>query len=336
MPEIEQNIVKEDKPKKLAELKLITPGFGCVYDVKSTELLLIRDKIFNPKNQVKIKYPGYRVRVPFLQEVFVVKTGTYPVIVANQDTPDGRYNQDIGAGDDISLSIKITLTVDKSPKGLKKLMEQQETYKDATRAKTETIMKLLVNQNYQKDSHATKLYESKSLKKAPFYLENIIEEARTSDNVNTIDIAGEAIELQEKYGIILQKIEFTDVDYSERIKQIIANDVKEEHAREIALKEAQNRKAIAAAEAEAYKKKLETEIQALRENGFTNEQIAYYMNLKNLPKNAVAVVGQPKGSMVSDFVTANIAANNMSNNTESDINVEELLNGDQNTNGRSR
>ena len=48
------------------------------------------------------------------------------------------------------------------------------------------------------------------------------------------------------------------------------------------------------------------------------------MNLKNLPKNAVAVVGQPQGNMVSDFVTANMITNNM----------EQQEN--QNTNGRTR
>lgn len=326
MPEIEQNenVNTGTKPKKLSELKLITPGLGLVYDVPPTDILIVRDKILNPKNKIIIKNPGYRLKAPVLQEAFLVKTGTYSVIVANPDSPDGRYNQDIGAGDDIAIRIKVFLEVDKSPRSLRKLMEQQETYKDAIRAKAETIMRLLVNKYYQKDSHSSSLSDYTELKKEPFDMDAICREAMVTDDESIINIASEKTELLNDYGIDIKKFDFTDIDYSDRIKQVIAKNIEKENERKIAREEAELKKKIAEDEAQALKTRLSTEIQALRENGFTNEQIAYYMNLKNLPKNAVAVVGQPQGNMVSDFVTANIITNNMEQGQE------------ENTKGRTR
>lgn len=330
MPEIEQNVNSNTatKPKKLSELNLITPGLGVVYDVPSTELLIVRDKILNPKNKVKIKKSGYRLKAPVLQETFLVKTATYPVIVANPDSPDGRYNQDIGAGDDISITIKIVLEVDKSPRSLRKLMEQQETYKDAIRAKSETIMRLLVNKYYQKNSHSSSLSDYNELKKEPFDMDAICREALTTNDESIINIAKEKTELLDNYGINIKKFDFTDIDYSDRIKQIIASNIEKDNERKRARQEAELQKKIAADEAIAYKTRLTTEIQALRENGFTNEQIAYYMNLKNLPKNAVAVVGQPQGNIIPDLITANMATNGMNQGQETEEN--------QNTNGRRR
>lgn len=331
MPEIEEKNANEvvKKPKKLAELNLITAAEGIVYDIPSTDLLIIRDKIFNPKNKIKIKKPGYRVKAPLLQEAFFIKTATFPVIVANPDTPDGRYNQDIGAGDDISITIKIILEVDKSPRSLRKLMEQQETYKDAIRAKAETIMRLLVNKYYQKDSHSSSLSDYSELKKEPFDMESLLNEDLATNDENIIHILNERAELIRDYGIDIKKIDFTDIDYSDRIKQMIADNIQKEQERIQQKKEAELRKKIAADEALAYKTKLTTEIQALRENGFTNEQIAYYMNLKNLPKNAVALVGQPQGNMISDIMAANIATNGMNLEQETQQDIE-------NTNGRTR
>ena len=55
---------------------------------------------------MKIKKSGYRLKAPVLQETFLVKTATYPVIVANPDSPDGRYNQDIGVRNNNEIIIK--------------------------------------------------------------------------------------------------------------------------------------------------------------------------------------------------------------------------------------
>lgn len=328
MPEIEQNAVKGLKPTKLAELNLIERVDGIVYDVPSNACLIIRDKILNSKNKIMIKKPGYRLKAPVLQEAFIIKTATYPVIVANPDSPDGHYSQDIGAGDDISIAIKIMLEVDQSPRSLRKLMEQQETYKDAIRAKTETIMRLLVNRYYQKDSHKSSLSDYKELKKEPFDMDAICKQAETTNDEIIIHIANERIELLNEYGINIKKFDFTDIDYSDRIKQIIANNIEKENERKIAREEAELKKKIAADEALAYKTRITTEIQALKEAGFTNEQIAYYMNLKNLPKNAVAVVGQAQGNIISDIVTANLATNGMNKEVE----VQE----NESTKGRTR
>lgn len=329
MPEIQNpNMVPNRRPTRLADLNLIHPGLGCVYDIQPDNLLLIRDKIFNSKNKIKIKNPGYRLKAPALQQAFIVETGKYPVIVANPDTRDGRYNQDIGAGDDISITMKITLNVDKSVRSLRRLMEQQKTYKDAIRTTAEAIMRLLVSQYYQKDSHETTLSNYSELKKRPFDMNVLEEEALHTSDENIIQIANKRIELLDNYGINISKVDFIDIDYSDRIKQIITNNIVKENERKIAREEAELKKKIAADEAEAYKTKLTTEIQALRENGFTNEQIAYYMNLKNLPRNAVAVVGQPQGNMMSDYLTAQMAANSMVQDPE--------LGENQNTNGRTR
>ena len=207
-------------------------------------------------------------------------------------------------------------------------MEQQETYKDAIRAKSETIMRLLVNKYYQKNSHSSSLSDYNELKKEPFDMDAICREALTTNDESIINIAKEKTELLDNYGINIKKFDFTDIDYSDRIKQIIASNIEKDNERKRARQEAELQKKIAADEAIAYKTRLTTEIQALRENGFTNEQIAYYMNLKNLPKNAVAVVGQPQGNIIPDLITANMATNGMNQGQETEEN--------QNTNGRRR
>lgn len=334
MPEIEQNTVNNEKTINLSDLKLITSGIRWLYDIPVTGLLLVRDKIFNGKKKIRIVEPGTgwwlgkAMVVPGLQEGYYVDTQRWSVVVPNPDSKDGRYYHDIGVGDDISVTIKITIEVDRNYKSLKQLMLQQDANTQAIRAKAETIKNLLINKYYQNDSHKSILSEYKELKKEPFDLTKICDEALKTDDETIIEIAKEVVELQKDYGITMKKFEFTDADYSDRIKQIIADDKEKEHQRQREMADAKSKKQIAADEAIAYKTRLTTEIQALRENGFTNEQISYYMNLKNLPKNAVAVVGQPQGNIIPDLITANMATNGMNQGQGTEEN--------QNTNGRRR
>lgn len=306
----EQNMNKiENKTKDLSQVDLIHPGTACFYDIPANNLLLIRDKILNPRNHIKIKYPGLRVKAPGLQDSYIVDTSRYNVIVKNPETADGRYSQDIGAGDDITLTMKITFKVDQKPGSLKRLMEQQKSYKDAIRATSEAIMRLLIDQHYLSNSHETKLNEYQNLKKEVFNIVEMMENFNGNSDKITEQIIKEATNLHKNYGILISKIDFTDIDYSDRIKQIIVKNIEKENERKIARQQSELEKEIASNEAEAIKTRLTTEIQALKENGFTNEQIALYYNMKNLPQNAIAVLGQNKGSMITDFMTASMALN---------------------------
>lgn len=322
MPEIEEKNANNENTINLSDLKLITRGTRWVYDIPVTSLLIVRDKVCNRKNKIRIVEPGTGKLLGNafvfrgLQEAYNVDTQKWNVIVPNPDTKDGRYYHDIGVGDDISLTIRVNLEVDKNYRSPKNLMLQQGAYIQAIRAKAETIKNLLVNKYYQNNSHESNLSEYRELKKEPFDLTKICQEALTTDDETIIKIAKEVIELQRDYGITMNKFEFTDIDYSDRIKQIIADDKEKEHQRQREIADAKSKIQIAKDEAIAFKTKITAEIEALKEKGFTNEQIAYYMNLKNLPKNAVALVGQPQGNMISDVMAANMVTNGMTSEQE--------------------
>ncbi len=328
MPTIEenatQNINTSDKNKisELSEIQLIHTTTGIHHDVPANYVLAIRDKIANKHAKIDVKHSGHRFTFPLLQDAKLVDLTKYTVVVKDPENQDGRYRQDIGIGDDISLTMKITFKVDgKEIKYINRLVKQENAYKDAIRSTSETIMRLMIQSHYQENpkendtkeenkEQKTDITKYRKMESQVLDLESLVTAAMNnkipySDTISN-EIAKEAIELHENYGITITKIDFTDIDLSERLKKVMVDNIEAENKRKRDEAQAKLDKKIAQNQAEAEKIKIETEIKALKEQGFTNEQIAYYYTMKNMPENAIIAMGQGVSPM-QDYMATNMA-----------------------------
>ena len=305
----------QTKTTKFNQIELITASEGFFRDVQPNQLFIVRDKIFNGKNTIKIKRPSLRVMVPAFQDGYLVDTSNYSAVIENPEYPDGKYRQDIGLGDDILLKMKISFHVSKNYRSIKNLFEQIRTYKEAIRTSSETIMRMLIKENYINDNQNNnndfdimkRLDDHNKIQLAPLYLNELYEKAdRTPDLLtpNENNILNAADSLYNNYGIVLTRVEFTDVDLSERMKNEISTNIEDAGRRKREQAQSDLELQIAKNKAEA----LNAEIQKLKDAGFTSEQIAAYYSVKNIPEGAIAVMGGNNPGLVSDMTTANIAS----------------------------
>lgn len=314
MPQIEQN---QDQVTKLADLQLIKLAkknkfinkFITIFNVPSNMVLVKRNLLFNPESKIEIKKSGLRIVNSLIRETYFVDTSTYTIDVKNQEQNglNGRYSQDIGVGDDITLNLRIQCKVSKKQKDIEKLLKQKDVYKQALRAASEQIMKLLIQKNYKTNSETVDLNTYNNLKRDVYDISDIVRSGNPTGDETTEKIIDVALDLYQNFGLVITKMDFTDIDYSQRLKDERVKNITSEQQRERDKKDSENKKTIAQNEAEAKAKGIE-KLQEL----FGNDTATLLTVIEKLPSDTVMNIGG--NNNLSDIIAALKATNNHNNN----------------------
>lgn len=303
----------QKKPEYLEEVNLINDMIGVYRHVEANEILVTRNLFGNAAAKVKVKGAGKRLKAPFVKQGYIVNMTKYTVGIKDPQSSDGRYRQDIGLGDDIIITLKVTFSASDNPIYTAKLIKNEDGYINAIRNTSEQIMRILIRQNYQATENVN-IDNYRNIDKSKLFdLNSILNGENTETDTN--DIALLASNLLSDYGIVIERIYFTDIDLSDRMKDIIAKNIEQENQRKIDLLKAKNDADIAKQEAAAIKSKRDVEIEMLKkmkdELNLTDEQMAKYVNWKALPSNSIAVLGN---SNMSDYMVANMVNQRNTNN----------------------
>ena len=317
MPEIDNNQNNpqhNDSVINLSEIKLITDNkpkhklFALVFKkLEAKELMLVRDNIFNGNAKIEVKKSGLRAFNPWFQTTYIVDKSLFNINVRNVNSADGLYSLDIGAGDDITVPLRIRARVSTDIKSLRQLMIAKDNYKQNIRAAAETMMKLIVQKYYQNNSHEVDTNILSNLKRRF----NVREMAESNDS-ELVEVADIAAELLRRQGIVIEEIDMVDADFSDRVKQIRTENIEAENKRKRAELESKTKIQIAENEAEAEKIRIEKQVKALLAAGFTKEEIAQYYLMQQLPQNTIISMGN--NSTISDVVSGTMALNNRGQN----------------------
>ena len=309
----EISLIKEYKPKH--------KFFAILFKkIDAKELMLVRDNIFNGEANIEVKKSGIRTYNPWFQTIYVVDKSLFNINVRNANNTNGLYSLDIGAGDDITVPLRIRARVSQNTRSLKQLMIAKDNYKQNIRAASEKMMKLIVKKFYQSDSHGIKDNVLLNLKK------NFnIADLASSNDPDFLEIADVATDLYNTQGIIIEEIDMVDADFSDRVKQIRTENLKAESERKRAELESKNKIQIAKNEAAAEQIKIGKQVKALLAAGFTKEDIAKYYLMQQLPQNTIMSMGN--NSNITDVMSGMMAINNRGQNNNQNSN--------QNTNGMS-
>ena len=329
MPEIQeqnvQNIQNNNQIKELSEIYLIqNASKKMLQNIGKKRVLVLVDKFFNGEGKITIRRQGWRLKVPGLQDGYIIDLTKYTAVVKNPETQDGRYEQDIGMGDDISLTMKIKFSVKESVRSFSRLIDQRGAYKDSIRSASETIMRLLIQKNYRENQQQRdELTNQRKIASKVFDLTEKLEAAKRRLPQDEIDreIVKELMNLYDTCGINITSIDFTDIDLSKRLKDELVKDIsaakqrtRDEEQSKLEVIMAQNRaKAIEIEQ----KMNLDRIVEKLKEAGFSTEQItAYlrdYVKMTNMPQNAVVFMGGEQQSQIPGFVAAGMIPSMMSN-----------------------
>ena len=251
---------------------------------------------------------------------YIIDLTKYTTVVKNPETQDGRYEQDIGMGDDISLTMKIKFSVKESVRSFSRLIDQRGAYKDSIRSASETIMRLLIQKNYRENQQQRdELTNQRKIASKVFDLTGMLKDLARGLSQDEIDreIVKELMNLYDTCGINITSIDFTDIDLSKRLKDELVKDISA--AKQRGRDELQSKLEVKMAENRAKAKKLEQGIDldriitVMKQQGFTTEQITTYLKMKNMPQNAVVFMGGEQQSQIPGFMAAGMISGMMNN-----------------------
>lgn len=328
MPEIQeqnvQNIQNNNQIKELSEIYLIqNASKKMLQNIGKKRVLVLVDKFFNGEGKITIRRQGWRLKVPGLQDGYIIDLTKYTAVVKNPETQDGRYEQDIGMGDDISLTMKIKFSVKESVRSFSRLIDQRGAYKDSIRSASETIMRLLIQKNYRENQQQRdELTNQRKIASKVFDLTGMLKDVARELSQDEIDreIVKELMNLYDTCGINITSIDFTDIDLSKRLKDELVKDISAAKQRE--RDELQSKLEVKMAENRAKAKKLEQGIDldriitVMKQQGFTTEQITTYLKMKNMPQNAVVFMGGEQQSQIPGFMAAGMISGMMNNSNQ--------------------
>lgn len=277
---------------------------------------LVTRNIFTGK--VKIKETGFRWKLPLIKKAYILDKGRYILEVRDPKSSDGRYSQDIGLGNDIKLTLNVSIEASDKPKYVAKLLKQQKTYVHAIRYATERIMRAIVADKYQVTEELEKLDIDK--------LRNTIQKTFNLDIQDVIDgkakvsqecsreIIKITTDLLANYGIKIVDIHFPDVDLPKEITDMINKSLAEATQRKIDIANAERDVIVAEKEAETLKTKRLAEITLLKDMkeklNLSEEQVARFINFNAMnPASTVAFIGN-ENTNTSDYLIANMASQN--------------------------
>ncbi len=329
MPEIQepnvQNNQNNNQIKELSEIYLIqNASKKIVQNVGKKRVLVLVDKFFNGEGKITIRRQGWRLKAPGLQDGYIIDLTKYTAVIKNPEQQDGRYEQDIGMGDDISLTMKIKFSVTENVRSLSHLIDQRDAYKDTLRSSSETIMRLLIQKNYRENQEQRdELTNQRKIASKVFDLTGLKTAALNGVPLDEIDreIVKEIINLYDTCGIDITSIDFTDIDLSKRLKDELVKDIARTKEIERQKKEAAAAIEIAKNKAQAKKEEqmidLDRVITQMKNAGFTSQQITEYLKMINMPQNAVVFMGGEQQSQMPGFVAAGMLQGMMSNHNNS-------------------
>jgi regulator of protease activity HflC (stomatin/prohibitin superfamily) len=290
------------------------------------QMLVTRNVLFGDTESVKVKLPGFHGRMPLFSEGYAVDTNDLIIEVNDTKSSDGKYSQSIGIGEDVKITLRLTVAVSKKAKHAKKLIQQKKSYKAAIRRASERIMRLLINEKLlvnkidQEDILDTLIQRTSEGVKLNFLTDlDDLQPSRNYDEIMTI-----ADNLLDEYGIIIKEVNFFDIDLPESIKKQINDRISQQDKIKMKQKDADSGVYVAQKKKEA---ELESQIamiemiNSLQEKGMSNEYIAKILQMyawEKLPPNANVILGG-NGGFAGDMLAANLAAQQ-----------------NENTNGRSR
>lgn len=317
----EINLIRDNKPKK----KFLNGFMFLFKKLEAKELMLVRDNIFNGNAKIDVKRSGLRTYNPWFQTTYIVDKSLFNINVRNVNSANGLYSLDIGAGDDITVPLRIRARVSTETRSLRQLMIAKDNYKQNIRAAAETMMKLIVLNNYQNNSHEVDTNVLAGLKRR-FNVREMLQ----SNEPKLVEAANVAMDLLDRQGIVIEEIDMVDADFSERVKQIRTENIEAENKRKRAELESKTKIQIALNEAKAEKIRIQATYEAFKEKGLSDADIVAFFRLQQLPQNTIISTGN--NGNITDFMAANMAMNNRQQNNSQNNNQ----NNNQNTNGMSR
>lgn len=208
----------------------------------------------NFTGNAKVKEGGVKVNLPLISSKYLVSLGTFNVKVLNPENNKGRYEQNVGVGEDISLSLKIKFKISKENMG--QFIREQETWKNAVKTSTEKIMRLTLEDNQTRIQNLCNSSQINDIRIPDVDLNN-------PTGSYASEIENEARELKINYGIDLLKVSFIDIDLPERLKQAKIAEIEAAKQREILEKNAAKEREIK--ELDAAKQREIRELDALNE-----------------------------------------------------------------------
>lgn len=317
---------EEDDYIMLQDLKMIHETTSVFRKIKRNEILVTRNALMGDTKSVKVKSSGLHGLMPFVKEGYIVDTNDFVIEVNDTKSSDGKYSQSIGIGEDIKITLRLTVAASEEPEFLENLIKQKNSYKAVIRRASERIMRLLINERLlvskidQEDILGVLNQATAEGVKLNFLTD--LDELEPSKNYD--EIMAIADNLLEEYGLIIKEVNFSDIDLPESIKSATNERLMQQDKIKIKKKDADSGVYIAQKKKEA---DLENQIamiemiNSLQEKGMSNEYIAKILQMyawEKLPPNANVILGG-NGGFAGDMLAANLAAQQ-----------------NENTNGRSR
>lgn len=316
-PDVDYNIPieQEDDVIDLKDLNIIHTTSMVLGKVKPDEVLVTKNIFGSNKKTVKVKDYGLRGRMPLFQEGYIVDTNDLVIEVNDTKTADGKFSQSIGTGDDIKITLRVTVSASEEPKYASQLVKQQRSYKAAIRRTSERIMRLLINEKLlveDLDSEDVLKMLNKATSEGMAY--NVERDIVTQNGENYSRIIEQATDLLKNYGLIIKDITFADIDLSPNLKKTIQERIGQQDKIKMAKKQAEANVYVAEKEREAEIEKQKAKLyylEQLKELGMTEADIADYIKRKETP-NAIYISGDNNG-LTSSLLTANLAAEKQKN-----------------------
>ncbi len=281
--------------------------------IEANEILVTRN-IFT--NHYEKKGTGFHVKMPLVKEAYIIDISDLILDIDNPETNDGRYKQSIGAGDDISLSLKVTIKIADEPQYLSQLIKQQKSYKSAIRKVSERLMRLQINEKFL----ITNLSDEKVLEKisntnSKGHYFNFERDLDLNNKIHQemLDISADFL---KNYGLIISDITFTDIDPPERLKKLISDRIEELNTLKMRKQKADTEKYVAEKEATALKSREQAKIEMLKKTKedllLSEAQMAEILNRQSMPAGSVFISSNQNDNLVN-YMAANAAYDQVKN-----------------------
>lgn len=276
------------------------------------EILVTRNALAGDTKSVKIKNPGFHGRMPLFKEAYIVDTNDFFIEINDTKSPDGKYSQSIGIGEDIKITLRLTIAATEEEKYLANLIKQKRSYKAAIRKASERIMRLLINERLlvhnldQEDILAVLNKVTSEGIKLNFEKDDM----EVSENYDEIlDIA---TSLLEDYGLIIKEVSFADIDLPEALKKITNERIGQQDKIKMKRRDAENGVYVAEKEKEAELQKLEAKVELItkmKEAGISESEIAKILTTMEAGDKAMVFVQNGNSSGITEnLMMGNIAA----------------------------
>lgn len=293
----------------LKDLNIIHRTTMVLGKVEADEVLVTKNIFGSNKKTVKVKDFGVRGRLPLLQEAYIIDTNDLVIEVNDTKTDDGKFSQSIGTGDDIKITLRITIAASEDPRYASQLVKQQRSYKAAIRRTSERIMRLLINEKLlvqSLDDEGVLNMLNKATSEGMSY--NVERDIVTQNGENYNQIIEQSIDLLKNYGLVIKDITFADIDLSPNLKKTIQERIGQQDKLRMAKNQADNDVYVAkkAKEAEIERQKAELyRWNQLKELGLTESEIATILARRET-QNGVYVVGD-NSDLTRSMIAANLA-----------------------------